>query len=111
MRLPGLLPFAVLVSLLGCSDKGKPSKLGEDRDPPNTPCESSQQCRRFGWCVEKQGECVAGSDASCENSELCRRGGLCSLEANRCVAKGGDCENSDWCNRYGLCKAREGVCK
>lgn len=111
MRALGTLLPAALTFLLGCADNGKPSKLAEDRDPPNAPCETSQQCRRFGWCAEKNGECVAGSDGNCENSELCRRSGLCSLEANRCVAKPGDCDNSDWCNRFDLCQASEGVCK
>lgn len=111
MRSLGTLLAAALFLLLGCADTGKPSKLAQDRDPPNSPCETSQQCRRYGWCAEKNGECVAGSDGHCENSELCRRSGLCSLEANRCVAKPGDCEDSDWCNRFDLCKASEGVCK
>jgi len=107
----GPLLLAALTSLVGCAETGAPSKLADDRDPPNTPCERSQQCRRFGWCADKDGECVANSDGNCENSELCRRGGLCSLERFRCVAKPGDCDDSDWCNRYDLCTASEGVCK
>jgi hypothetical protein len=114
MRLSGwIFAVAVLPGIplaLGCSKK-YPAKVGEVRDPPNTPCEQSQQCRRFGWCGEQNGECVATADAQCRSSELCRKSGLCSLEGRQCVAKGGDCSSSEWCDKFKLCKAHEGVCK
>ncbi len=111
MTARAFLALAWLPAAAACSDPGVPAKLGDVRDPPNTPCEQSEQCRRFGWCSEKDGECVATSDASCAGSEVCKRGGLCSLEGTRCVAKDGDCGGSDWCSRYDLCTAHEGVCK
>jgi len=106
-----LLLFSAFQFGLGCSSAKSPKRPPDGSDPPNMPCDQSRVCKVWGWCEEKGGECVAGSNEQCRASEQCKQGGLCSLEGNKCVAKDGDCDSSDWCKKNKLCTAREGVCK
>ncbi|MFO0553066.1 MAG: hypothetical protein U0271_32060 [Polyangiaceae bacterium] len=106
--------FAFALVPLGCSsssEEKKPPRIGEGSDPPNAPCSGSHVCQTWGWCEERDGECVATQDSHCASSEACKKGGLCSLEGTRCVAKKGDCERSEWCKEFKLCTLAEGVCK
>lgn len=103
------LLFACLALACSSSYPVKPLSRG---DVPNTPCASSNVCKMWGWCGEKNGECVATSDQNCRQSLTCKTGGLCSFDGNKCLAKSSDdCNGSEWCEDHGLCSAKEGVCK
>lgn len=109
-RLAALALFVAIPLGAGCSKK-YPKRPAEASDPPNVACESSHVCKTWGWCQDRDGECIAGTNEHCRASEACKKGGLCSVSGTKCVAKDGDCDNSEWCEKNKLCKAREGVCK
>ena len=107
----GLPPLLVALSLVACSSTSPVKPLSRG-DVPNVPCGSSNVCRMWGWCGEKNNECVPQSDQSCRASISCKTGGLCSFDGNKCLAKtSDDCSGSEWCQDHGMCSAREGVCK
>ena len=96
----------------GCTGSKPPPKPKTVEDPPNASCEGSQGCKVWGWCTEKNGECVASGDAQCSASQACKLGGLCTLAGTRCIARdGGDCSGSEWCKKFDYCDAEDGVCK
>jgi len=111
------LTLLVVVCASGCGGRRYPGKVHGEADRPNTPCEGSEQCKMWGWCGEKEGECAPTAEEHCKSSMLCKKSGLCSLavgdshDANRCIAKDGDCDDAEWCRKFSLCDAEEGVCK
>lgn len=113
MRQRWLLVTAIaLASQLACGSSKYPPKPNRASDPPNSACEGSQACRMWGWCSERNNECVANTEESCRASEACKLGGLCSLVGTRCVARTAeDCDRSEWCKKFGYCSQDEGVCK
>ncbi len=108
-----LATAALTLTAAGCGSSKRPPKpklSGEDA--PNISCETSQGCKIWGWCTEKNGECVASGEDTCKNSKACQLGGLCTLAWNRCIARDdGDCSDSEWCKKFGYCDAEDGVCK
>lgn len=100
------------LGLASCSSSKNPPKPKTGEDAPNMSCASSQACKVWGWCTEKDGECVASGNDQCSSSEACKMGGLCTLVGTRCVAADdGDCGGSEWCKKYDFCDAEDGVCK
>jgi hypothetical protein len=111
-----LAPIALVIvgslAVTGCSSSKKPPKPKTGEDAPNMSCASSNACKVWGWCTQKDGECVASGQENCTSSEACRLGGLCTLVNGRCIAHDdGDCSGSEWCKKYGYCDAEDGVCK
>ena len=108
-RLLSVAILTAIVATLGCGSTRAPKKK-VDVGEPGAACE--QACRVWGWCAEKDGQCVAASEQHCRDSERCKEGGLCSFSGgDRCLAaSSSDCSRSKWCKDYGWCSAEQGVC-
>jgi hypothetical protein len=111
-----LAPLAVIaagsIALVACTSSKRPPKPQTTGDAANMSCAASNACKVWGWCTEKDGECVASAGDQCGQSEACKLGGLCTLVGSRCIAADdGDCSASEWCKKYDYCDAEDGVCK
>jgi hypothetical protein len=64
----------------------------------------SEDCRKKGACVARDGKCVVASDAQCRASLACSKDGRCAKGPDGCFAPdAASCDASQACKRRGAC--------
>lgn len=94
----GLVPLLAALIFAGCNTTDS--------------CKTSAECQKQGKCTaDKNGVCVASSDADCKGSELCKAHGKCTAQTSTCTAAtDDDCRGSEDCTKGGACSAYQGSC-
>ena len=95
-----------------CKDYGRcTAKAGECVVTSDIDCAQAEfVCKTLGKCTAKNGECVAASDVDCQRSERCARFGRCVADAGRCIATSADCARLGMCATDGVCTVINGEC-
>ncbi|KIG19078.1 Serine/threonine kinase PKN8 [Enhygromyxa salina] len=74
-------------------------------------CTTRSDCKIYGRCTAKLGNCITGSDADCKRSEQCKFHGQCTAKLDRCTAtSNADCKMSKGCIELGWCTAKDEIC-
>ena len=67
-------------------------------------CTKDEACARAGDCTNKDGKCVASSDADCQKSATCGWSGMCSLVGDVCAPTTAEhCRASKSCAQKATC--------
>ena len=72
-------------------------------------CERSQECKLYGICGYKDGECVISAEG-CANSSLCSVDGKCGFDGVSCLPTAEGCQQSENCTTDGLCGFNGAIC-
>jgi hypothetical protein len=72
--------------------------------------DTGSQCSLNGYCVHREGRCVATSAEACQAAAACRESGYCGHAGLRCIATEASCLTSRACREDALCVHTLGVC-